>query len=223
MPTQPDRQRLTTMCEQQPTPQAQTQHRWSAPVQPTASLVQPGYTDLGAQPPRPLRAPAHPLSSRALLDQQTCSTTPSNHVSSQQTSQQTFPHQTPARQGTPGRDSPEEPITPQRTSQLRPRLRARLRQLFRPSRRETTTQTTETSHPIVSPPRPPISSPKFIPTQETPVDQFETPRSAPLPPTLSPPSTTPRTPPSSSSSSSEQTLVNSSHTSAPASAPAANR
>lgn len=149
MPTQPDLRRLTTICEQQPSPQAQVQHRWSAPAQPTASLIQNGHIDLGSPPERPLRAPAYPLSMRPLLDQQdSVQRSSSNHNTSKQ------------------------------TSQLPVGMLAWIRQVL-------------TGHPV-SPPRPSISYP-IVPPDNTPVDQFENPRPAPLPPTLSRPTLSPAT------------------------------
>ncbi|POS76370.1 hypothetical protein DHEL01_v205233 [Diaporthe helianthi] len=196
MPTQPDHRRLMPICEQQPTPQARPQRRSSAPVQPTASLSQPGYTDLGSPPERPLRAPAYPLSSRPLLDQQNpVQRSSSKDNTSEQTSPQTLPRQTPARQAAPGPDSPNL-NTPKQTSQLPLGLRAWLRQRLRPRRRGQT----ETSHPVSSP-RPTISHP-IVQPDNTPtgtavtVDQFENPRPAPPPPhPLTPPPPPPPPPP----------------------------
>lgn len=164
------------MCDQQPTAQIQIQHRLSAPAQPTASLIQPGHTDLSSPPERPLRAPAYPLSSRPLLGQQdSVQKSASTHNKPQQTSPQPFPCRIPARQAAPGAEPPG-PTTPERTSQLP--LRAWTRQLF-------------TCH-RTSPPRPSISYP-IVPPDNTPVDQFENPRPAPLPPTLSRPDLSPAT------------------------------
>ncbi|KAJ0122277.1 hypothetical protein J7T55_002789 [Diaporthe amygdali] len=68
MSDQLDGQCLTTMG-QPSTPQPPPQPRKPTSPAPVASLIQPGYTDLGPPPPRPLRAPVYPLSSRPFLDQ----------------------------------------------------------------------------------------------------------------------------------------------------------
>lgn len=174
------------MGGQRPTPQPRTQRWWSTPVQPTASLIQPGNTDLGPRPPRPLRAPAYPLSSRPFLDQQApAQKKSSGHIPSQQTSPQrtpsleTSPEQTPSQQISPQR------ISPQQTSRRRPQLCTRARRLsrlFRLSRRENTqTQASQPASPsppsIIPPPEPSHSAPAGL----------EHPHPAPIPPPPPPP------------------------------------
>lgn len=140
------------------------QRRWSAPALPTASLLQPGYTDLGQRLPRPLRAPAYPLSSRPFLDQKAPARRNSlDHIPSQQILPQY--------------------ATPQETSQRRPRLWARARRLSRRSRLSRRGNTQAQASPLTSP------SPYMISLQEpshSTFSAFENPRPAPLPPAPAP-------------------------------------
>lgn len=147
------------MWEQRPAPLPPTQRRWSAPSPPTASLIQPGYTDLGPRAPRPLRTPAYPLSSRPILDQQT---TPARRNSS---------NNIPSQQISP------QHATPQRASQRHLRRRARACRLSRLSRRG---NTQAQASPPTSPP-PPYMISLQEPSHST-FSAFENPRPAPLPP-----------------------------------------
>lgn len=174
---QPERRRLT-MWEKLPTRQPRTQQRWSTPVQPTASLIQPGYNDLGPQPPRPLRAPAYPLSSRPFLDQQTSPHRDSlQQTFSQRNLQQISPQLIPTQQTSP-QQTPSQPRT-----RLRNRAH-RISRLFRLGRRDSVPA--QTTPPI--PPSPPsiIISPPTPSPGADPV-ALEHPRHAPLLPPPPPP------------------------------------
>lgn len=164
------------MWERPSTRQPQTQHRWSTPVQPTASLIQPGYTGLGPRPPRPLRAPAYPLSSRPFLSQ---SASP-QRGSSQPTSSQQISQQTSPQHASPQETSPEE--TPSPRSRLETRFR-RLSRLFRLSRHDPTPRQ---ASPPTSPPPQSIISTQIPPIGAVPI-ALEHPRRAPLPPHSPPP------------------------------------
>lgn len=180
MQDQPDHRRLT-MWERLSTRHPRTQRRWSTPTQPKASLIQPGYTDLGPRPPRPLRAPAYPLSSRPFLDQQTSTQRKSSqNTSSQQKSQQISPQKIPPRQISPQSFSQEAPSQP--GTRLWNRVR-RLSRLFRPSRQD---HSPAQASPPASPSSPPIIvspiiSPQVSDAAASPV-ALENPRRAPLPP-----------------------------------------
>lgn len=164
------------MWERLSTHQPRTQRRWSTPVQPTASLIQPGYTDLGTRPPRPLRAPAYPLSSRPLLSQSNSTQRDSSQNNSfQQTSQQTSPHQT----------APQE-TSPHETPSPRPRLWTRVRRLSRLFRLSRHDPTPGQASPPASPSHPSIITPLIPPLGAGPIF-LEHPRPAPLPPHPSPP------------------------------------
>lgn len=164
------------MWERLPTRQPQTQHRWSTPVQPTASLIQPGYTDLGPRPHWPLRAPAYPLSSRPYLSQSISPQRkfPQNN-SSYQISQQTSPRQ----------KSPQETST-QETPSPQPRLWTRVRRLSRLFHLSQHDPTPGQASPPTSPSPPSIISP-LIPTLGAGPMALEHPRPAPLPPPPPPP------------------------------------
>lgn len=164
------------MWERLSTRQPRTQHRWSTPVQPTASLFQPGYTDPGPRPPRPLRAPAYPLSSRPLLSQSNSTQRDSSQGNSfQQTFQQTSPHQT----------APQE-TSPQETPSPRPRLWTRVRRLSRLFRPRQQNPAPGQASPLISPSPPPIITPLIPPLGAGPIF-LDHPRPAPLPPHPSPP------------------------------------
>lgn len=167
MSKQPERRRLT-MWERPSTTQPRTKRRWSAPARPSPSLIQPGYTNLAPRPPRPLRAPAYPLSSRPLLSQQaTQGYTFLDDTSSLESSEQASPKQDP----------------PQQTSQPRTRLRTRVRRisrLLRLSRRDDDDAPTK-GNPPASPSLPPIVSPS-LPGPGTRPGALINPRPAPLPP-----------------------------------------
>lgn len=184
MSNQPDHRRLT-IWERLPTRQPRTRQRWSTPVQSTASLIQPGYTDLGPQPPRPLRAPAYPLSTRPLLDQQNSPPSPQNSPPSPQNSEQTSPRQTLTQQTSP-QQTPSQPRT-----RLRNRVH-RLSRLFRLSRRG---RVPAQASPPTSPPPPSITISPPTPSPGTDPVALEHPRPAPLPPST-PPSPPPPTSPS---------------------------
>lgn len=176
MSNQPDHRRLT-IWERLPTRQPRTRQRWSTPAQPTASLVQPGYTDLGPRPSRPLRAPAYPLSSRPFLDQQTpAHRTSSQQTSSQQSFQQISPQQIPTQQASP-QHTPSQPRV-----RLRNRVH-RISRLFRPSRRGSVPA--QASPPTSSPPPSIIISPPTPSPGADPV-ALEHPRRTPLPPSPPP-------------------------------------
>lgn len=166
------------MWERLPTRQPRTQHRWSTPIQPTASLIQPGYTDLGTRPPRPLRAPAYPLSSRPLLSQSNSTQRGSSQDNSfQQTSEQTSPRQT----------SPQE-TSPQETPSPRPRVWTRVRRLSRLFRLSRHDHAPGQVRPPISPSPPPIITPLIPPLGAGPMALVH-PRPAPLPPHPPPPPT----------------------------------
>lgn len=179
MSKQPGRRRLT-VWERPSTSQPRTKRRWSAPVLPSASLIQPGYTNLAPRPPRPLRAPAYPLSSRPLLSQQaTQRYTFLDDTSSLQTSEQESPKQDP----------------PKQTSQPRNKLRTRVRRisrLFRLSRRD------DDAPAKANPPNPaspPTIVPPSLPAPGTSPVALENPRPAPLPPSALTLNTLPQTSP----------------------------
>ncbi|KAG8159691.1 hypothetical protein KVR01_010328 [Diaporthe batatas] len=128
---------------------------------------------------------------------------PSDHNTSQQISPQPLFHQPSARQPPPG-------------------MLACIYQILYPNQHDEPRR----NHPITSPPRPSISYP-IVPPDNNPVDQFENPRPAPLPPTLSrphlspatisapipsPPTPSPSTPPPPYSPTPDRALINS-HTS----------
>lgn len=176
MSNQPDHRRLT-VWERLPTRQPRTRQRWSTPVQPTASLIQPGYNDLGHRPPRPLRAPAYPLSSRPFLDQQTSSQRNSSQDSpSQQNFQPTSPQEVPTQQTSPRQASPQQ--TP---SQPRTRLRHRVHRISRLFRLSRRADVPAQASPPTSPSPPSIISPPTPSPGADPV-ALEHPRHAPLPP-----------------------------------------
>lgn len=163
------------MWERLSTHQPRTQQRWSTPILPTASLIQPGYTDLGPRPQRPLRAPAYPLSSRPFLSQ---STSPQRNSSQNNSFQQTSPQQASAQETDP-------PETPSPRPRLWKRVR-RLTRLFRLSRHDPTPG--QASPPTSSPP--PIITPLMPPLGAGPIALVH-PRPAPLPPHAPPLPSTP--------------------------------
>lgn len=175
MSNRPDRRRLTTW-EQQPMPQPRTQHRWSTPTVPIASLVQPGYTSLGTRPPRPLRAPVYPLSSRPFLSQQTST----QRILSYQISPDQNPPQQNSTRDISTQQTSNQNTPPRDTSRPRPRRWKRLRRLSRLFRLSRHDHTPAQTSPPTSPSPPSIISHPTSPRGAPVV--LETPRPAPLPP-----------------------------------------
>ena len=192
MSNRPDRRRLTTW-EQHPTPQTRFQHRWSTPTMPIASLVQPGYDDLGPCPPRPLRAPAYPLSSRPFLSQQTSTQRgPSYQASTQQTSFDQNPPRLTFPQQTSPQNLPQQAST-QETSHPRLRLRKRIRRLSSRLLCLSPHENTQAQASLPTSPSPLSAISSSVPPRGAPV-ALEHPRPAPLPPP--PPPALPPPPPS---------------------------
>ncbi|KAG6368688.1 hypothetical protein INS49_002901 [Diaporthe citri] len=175
MSNQPDRRRLT-MWERLPTRQPRTQQRWSTPIQPTASLIQPGYTDLGPRPPRPLRAPAYPLSSRPFLSQP---------ASPQRDSSQNDSFRQSSQQSSPQQIFPQE-TSPQETPSPQPKLWTRVRRLSRLFRLSRHDPAPGQASPPTSPSPLPIITPLIPPLGGGPIALVH-PRPAPLPPHPPPP------------------------------------